>query len=380
MRNLHLGALVILVFVASTAAPQGQGNAVSQGKRLFDAETFGGNGRTCRTCHSETTGTLSPADVQQLFKTHPNDPLFLTDGSDDGNGTGTSRIRQHATIRMSIPLHPNVKLAATPRATNAIVFRGIPTTLNMPALEERERLRGVDPVIMLDGRQPTLERQALGAIQDHAQGTVAVSGADLQRIKEFELTNTFFSSPEVRKFASGGPEPELPRGNTAAEKRGRRFFEDVVDFVDFKHGACAGCHAGPMLDRTNLFAELVFGVPQGTRFQNIAVSLIDANGMHATPQAFIVKDSTGHEETFFSTDPGRSLITGVSPLEDPTFSNWEAFKIPQLRGIRDTGPYFHDNSAKTLEDVMKHYDVFFGPGFFTDQDNADIVAFMKLLR
>ena len=25
---------------------------VSEGQRLFDHETFGGNGRTCRTCHS----------------------------------------------------------------------------------------------------------------------------------------------------------------------------------------------------------------------------------------------------------------------------------------------------------------------------------------
>jgi hypothetical protein len=29
---------------------------------------------------------------------------------------------------------------------------------------------------------------------------------------------------------------------------------------------------------------------------------------------------------------------------------------------------------------MKHYDIFFGPGFLTAQDNTDIVAFMKLLR
>ena len=29
------------------------------GKKLFDKETFGGNGRTCLTCHSERTGTLT---------------------------------------------------------------------------------------------------------------------------------------------------------------------------------------------------------------------------------------------------------------------------------------------------------------------------------
>jgi cytochrome c peroxidase len=75
----------------------------------------------------------------------------------------------------------------------------------------------------------------------------------------------------------------------------------------------------------------------------------------------------------------------VTPVEDVTFSHFNAFKIPQLRGIRDTGPYFHDNSAKTLEDVMTHYTRFFaivtaGGINLTPQDGADVVAFMKLLR
>lgn len=35
-----------------------------EGRRLFDRETFGGNGRTCVTCHSEETGTFSPEDAQ----------------------------------------------------------------------------------------------------------------------------------------------------------------------------------------------------------------------------------------------------------------------------------------------------------------------------
>ncbi len=29
------------------------------GKKLFDKETFGGNGRTCLTCHSKETGPLA---------------------------------------------------------------------------------------------------------------------------------------------------------------------------------------------------------------------------------------------------------------------------------------------------------------------------------
>jgi cytochrome c peroxidase len=67
-----------------------------------------------------------------------------------------------------------------------------------------------------------------------------------------------------------------------------------------------------------------------------------------------------------------------------TLENLNAFKISPLRGIGLTAPYFHDNSAKTLEDVAAHYAKFFSfvtGGFIvlTPQDQQDIVAFMKLL-
>src|ERR1041385_2940801 len=107
-KTVYLLIAIAAVYLSTVAITFGQGNGVSEGKKLFDSETFGGNGRTCRTCHSETTGTHSPQDVQQLFKTHPNDPLFLADGSDDGNGHGTTRIQRDATIMISVPMAPNV--------------------------------------------------------------------------------------------------------------------------------------------------------------------------------------------------------------------------------------------------------------------------------
>ena len=379
---IAIAAYATVFASAQEKSAAANGTAVSEGKRLFEQETFGGNGRTCRTCHSAQTGTVSPADAQRLFKTHPGDPLFVGDGSDDGSGHGTARMRADATIMMRIPLAGNVKVAADLSAITMTVNRGIPTTINSPAL---------DPVIMLDGRQPTLQEQAKGAISNHAQAQAVPSDAVLDRIRAFELTNEFFSSPEMRIFAAGGAAPGLPRGNTASEKRGRRFFEDELDFVDLKHGLCAGCHAGPMLNETNLFGQLAFGVPIGTRFQNILVSELNAAGNPV--QEFVFNPGTSAERHVFSPDIGRSAITGVTDLEDVTFSNFAAFKIPQLRGISDTAPYFHDNSAKTLEAVASHYATFFsivtdidGPGplpplvQLSAQDQADMVAFMRLLR
>ena len=42
-----------------------------EGQRLFDEETFGGNGRTCATCHSRETGTFSASDAQARSDRQP---------------------------------------------------------------------------------------------------------------------------------------------------------------------------------------------------------------------------------------------------------------------------------------------------------------------
>jgi cytochrome c peroxidase len=51
---------------------------------------------------------------------------------------------------------------------------------------------------------------------------------------------------------------------------------------------------------------------------------------------------------FFSTDPGRAMITG-SPHD------FEAFDVPTLRGIAKTAPYFHNNTVQTLAEVVDLY-------------------------
>ena len=62
-----------------------------------------------------------------------------------------------------------------------------------------------------------------------------------------------------------------------------------------------------------------------------------------------------------------------------------AFKIPSLWGVRRTAPYFHDNSAKTLDELAAHYARFFevitqGAVTLSEQDKADMVAYLKLLE
>ena len=169
---------------------QGEPGLEFDGKRLFDKETFGGNGRTCNTCHSRETGTLTLADVRRIVEKSDPDNLLIHDALDE-NGVSTTRLQTHATIRTTIPLPPWLSLADDPGATHVTVFRGIPSTLNTPAL---------DPVLLHDGRAPTLQEQALGAVHDHYQNTSEPTAAQLDAIAEFQRTDAhFFSTHGLRK-------------------------------------------------------------------------------------------------------------------------------------------------------------------------------------
>src|SRR5688500_12127643 len=347
----------------------------NEGRRLFRKETFGGNGRTCETCHSRETGTISPADVQNRLE-DPNDPLFLHDGLDDGV-SGTARIAEHATIRMVLPLPPNVRIAEDPSATSVVLFRGVPGTLNTPAL---------DPALMYDLRARTLSDQALGAIHDHAQNAVEPTEAQLAMLAEFQRTDKrFFSSDELQDFAGGGPPPVLPLGKTKSEQRGRLMFVETAFTPGSTKGICALCHTGPMLNQTSPFNATA---PPGARIANIGVS--ERNLLNLPVYTFLIDDGFGDVQAVRLPDPGIPLTNPRPPGVPPPFVRHPAFfagmfKIPSLWGAAKSAPYFHDNSVKTLEELAAFYAALFatGPDFpvqLTVQDQADMVAYLKLLQ
>ena len=60
----------------------------------------------------------------------------------------------------------------------------------------------------------------------------------------------------------------------------------------------------------------------------------------------------GTTQTVTTSDPGRLLLTGQP-------ADLGVMDVTQLRGISRTAPYFHNNSAATLEEVLDHYDALF---------------------
>ena len=81
-------------------------------------------------------------------------------------------------------------------------------------------------------------------------------------------------------------------------------------------------------------------------------------------------------------DLGRFTVT----RDDPDRG---AFKTPTLRDVARRGPYMHDGSEKTLEDVIAYYDrggmknpwlsTGMKPLGLTARERADLVEFMKAL-
>lgn len=399
--------LVLLLLEAGTAGCAGQEDAspgepvaivsqahtVKSGKQLFETETFGGNGRRCVTCHSEETGTLSPEDVQARYAADPDDPLFRPIDSDDGVGDSYTRLLNEATIRFEIPLPPTIWLHDDPSATSVTVFRGIPTIMNSPAL---------DPLIMFDGREPDLETQAAHAMLDHFESTVTPTRHQLEKIADYERKQ--FSSRVLRRYAHGGPEPVLPQGHTRSERRGREHF--------LPNKLCGQCHSGPMLNTTS--DQFAFG--PFTRITGVlagfSAEVLGTTEPRRTPNPMRRYDMHCPEDgsSVLCSDPDFffPLISVYQPriedgilsmlVSDPgyalTIGSLDFLgdgKTTTLWGVNETAPYFHDNSAHTLEEVVHHYTLFFaavpilstpilgGRTTMTVQEEADVVAYLKLL-
>lgn len=92
--------------------------------------------------------------------------------------------------------------------------------------------------------------------------------------------------------------------------------------------------------------------------------------------------------TDFPTAPGAYGLNGPSapvPVEkSPLASHTEIltspnFKVPTLRNVELTYPYFHDGAAKTLKDAVDTMGRLQLGKKFTDEENARIVAFLKTL-
>lgn len=325
-------------------------DAVSSGKKIFNQGIPGqpGNGRVCATCHvpNDAFG-LTPAHVQARWanlqarrQTDPNadDPLFRSIDANDGANDFTN-LREHALVKVVLKL-PTDSQGRTliwpeddPTATHVAVWRGTPSVLNVAFTAPYQQ----------DGRFPTLEAQANGAFTDHSQISSPIGASILGDVAAYQKTQ--FSSPRVKAMsdalAAGQTPPSTDGPLTALEQEGKSHFN--------RH--CVQCHGGPTTTEIDprmppvAFDVFVskppppFGAdlpwlpaPVPPRLWNVRIQ---------TPDGEIIAQRP-------STDPGKALQTG-------SMDDFNHFQIMPILGMSKTGPWFHDNSATTLEEVVRHY-------------------------
>ena len=315
------------------------------GDDLFFHETFGGNGRTCSTCHDPRNEfTVSPELVQERYQQDPAHPLFRAIDSDDGRGNNYDTLLDHALFRVTIPLHPNVTLVDTPAQRAITVWRGVPSIANVSLTAPYQQ----------DGRVATLSEQALGAIRGHMQPTRRPTPKELDALAAFEAQ--MFYPLRLRTLRdTTDPLPRLPGFSipvtNPAAVRGQASFE--------LH--CSRCHAGELGDGP--------ADPTAAHFANAFVS--DANALNLPLFRLRFRQADGSSIETVSPDPGRAALTG-------NLIDLNVFDTPSLRGVKHTAPYFHDNSATTLDDVIDHYNSHF-QFQISGLERDDLIAFLESL-
>jgi cytochrome c peroxidase len=365
-------------------------DAVARGRAAFNDRNLnqiGGNGRACADCHLPSENfQLSPASARFRFdrlqaererNQNADDPLFRPIDADDfrvngENASDFSNLVENGLVRVTMPLPLNVKLidpvtGQPSDETSVDLWRAVMPVLNVaitgpdgvtpiwPPGAPRVPIMGQDPNgpnrqggYQHDARFATLQEQARGALFAHAQVAVEPPARMLADLAAFQ--QTLFSSSRAELLTNAilsgstpfpDPDPELD----ALERQGKEVF----------NRACAQCHGGALHPSGSTSESTI--VRPIARYHNIQTGCPRpaTDGFAPCPQrlarnarTYRITLANGTFQTVTTSDPGRLLLTGQP-------ADLGVMDVTQLRGISKTAPYFHNNSAATLEDVVDHY-------------------------
>jgi hypothetical protein len=144
-------------------------------------------------------------------------------------------------------------------------------------------------------------------------------------------------------------------------------------------GTCTTCHDTPNVGHHSLPLPLDIGVghtvmPGRESDASISAALATLDmpdlpvfEISGCPTPF----SGGQPVSFFTTDPGRALVSGKC-------GDLNRLKGPVLRGLAGRAPYFHNGAAATLRQAVNFYDKRFTMNL-TEQEKSQLAAFLNSL-
>jgi cytochrome c peroxidase len=236
-------------------------------------------------------------------------------------------------------------------------LRNAPSLLNV----------GFRPHLMWDGRFGSLEEQVFGPFRRDGEMGIGIEEAAARISGNPNYRLQFFNafgrppSPDGIAQAVAAFERTLVIGNSRFDRfmlgRDERALSPLerLGFEIFTgRGRCASCHAifTPNVSAFPLFSDF--------RFRNIGIGF-GRDGFR---------------------DAGRAAITFAD-------EDYGSFRTPSLRNVAVTGPYMHDGSLRTLEDVVAFYDAggqpnpnqnpILRPLYLNEQEKVGLVAFLHSL-
>jgi cytochrome c peroxidase len=311
------------------------------------------NGKVCASCH-RPDGRRFRLPVPPLRNSIPaSDPVLTGQEAESQGDPRTQYVFEQLGLTKIRVNRFNPLLPETSPFRQAFGWRKTQTIINL----------AFGQALLTDGRARHGIEQARGAAFTHTQDTDKrfddIVNPNLPNIAAYQMTE--FSQPELADLL----DPNAPlhdalvndpfytvHPQTKAEKQG----EDV--FLHY----CLSCHNTP-----NVFGNIEhipgsppnfppiyghmfdIGVAQQNKrnldFRNYDVS---TNTYQAIVLPLMREDGVIVNVTVVD-DLGSAFVSG-------RFEDAHRFKVPQLRNIKDLGPYFHDDSAATLEEVVDYFD------------------------
>jgi hypothetical protein len=285
----------------------------AQGAELFMREPFGGNGRTCATCHPLSRNTqLSASDIAAL---PDDDPLFVAEFVPALNFSASGPKFEVPMLMRGAALITENQDGMDDLA-NKFSLRGIPRT---PGLAT-----SLDPT-------PALREAAAAAVVQHfTQRLDRQPGVDFRLPTDLEL-----DALAAFQLALGREtDPALPIAfRSPVVMRGQQIFMAPSSRCNSCHGNASGTIASGTGRTFNTGVE-----DQPDRPTEL---ILQSEGIDLTPDV---------PYNLFPRDNGLGAVGNpTSGIESG------AFHTPPLVEAADTGPYFHDNHVRTIEGAVAFY-------------------------
>lgn len=362
-------------------------------------EALGSNGRACVTCHQPSNGMSLAASAlrDRWVQTEGRDPVFAAiDGSNcpdlpQAQISSHSLLLSRGLIRIFLPWPPKVapdfkiEVVRDPTGCNNSAVYGLHSP--QPTISVYRRPRMVanfkyvpQTSLMADGREPSLQSQAITAALVHEQAPAHPGADQLRRIVDFEMQVFAAQSADDRAGMLTGEDAPTALGqeNLASGRAPRYSGESAVpiSFNIWNHPNASDAQLAfrnSVASGSRLFAAhcgSCHSTGNGARAIDIGTTTQPYAPEAGDLPLFRITCNAGGR-VVYTQDPGRALITGKC-------SDVGAIVMQQLRALSARAPYFSNGSAATLKEVVGFYDRRYRLGY-TEQQKQDLVNFLRSL-